>query len=69
MIRRKKTDSDGKCCMEIMGGCTSLTEASEYCETYRCPFYKPEGCSDWLRRDKGENVELYTPEEREGLCR
>lgn len=31
--------------------------------TYDCPFYKPQGCEDWIKLEKGEEIWLIPPEE------
>ena len=35
----------------------------------RCAFYKPVDCEDWIRREVGDRVYLYEPEEWEDLKR
>lgn len=33
------------------------------CGTKKCPFYKPQGCSDWVRLEEGDEVYVIPPEE------
>lgn len=61
--RRKYDESDGRCCMATKHGCAALKEAEDTCGTYRCPFYKPKGCKDWIRRDREKKVLLIPPED------
>lgn len=64
ILKRGYEDSDGVCCMyHIKRGCISLTNTQETCGTYSCPFYKPIGCGDWVRRDGDKHVWLIPPEE------
>lgn len=35
----------------------------------RCSFYKPVDCEDWVRKEVGDRVYLYEPEEWEDLKR
>lgn len=45
-----------KCFAEgYKGVCRLLTIKSDVCRTSKCPFYKPDGCKDWVRveDDKG----------------
>lgn len=52
---------DERCYAVCMGECTILNTLMP-CD-YKCPFYKPTGCKDWVRvKDR-----LYTPEEFEEL--
>lgn len=44
-------------------GCKILSRQSAYCRTYKCPFYKPRGCKDWIRRQDGKQVSIIPPEE------
>lgn len=30
---------------------------------YTCPFYKPIGCDDWIKRERGNEIWLIPPEE------
>jgi len=43
--------------------CTSLIKPEEQCGSYRCPFYKPQGCKDWIRIDDEDGCCLIPPEE------
>lgn len=66
MIKRKYTDKDGVC-FANNGWCIALTEHDDSkCGTYGCPFYKPEGCEDWIKIEEENCVKLYTPEEYYG---
>lgn len=64
---RLMVDKDGKCCHLIEGKfrnrCEALTNLDEKCGTYYCPFYKPEGCADWIRKDGRTCLWLIPPEE------
>ena len=44
-------------------GCRSLVKLHEGCGTYKCPFYKPMDCSDWIRVEDRTGVNLIPPEE------
>ena len=44
-------------------GCRVLSKMFDGCGTYRCPFYKPEGCRDWIRIDDRMGVNLIPPED------
>lgn len=58
------TDSTERCFAEEDNKTCKLlyADAIESCGC-KCPFYKPEGCEDWIKIEKGEGVYLYTPEE------
>lgn len=43
--------------------CTGLTTSDERCGSYRCPFYKPKGCKDWVRIEDEDGCSLIPPEE------
>lgn len=43
------------------GVCEALWEDSPC--TFECPFYKPTGCEDWIRLEKGAEKWLIPPEE------
>lgn len=45
------------------GGCKLLRQDHEKCGTYKCPFYKPQGCKDWVRVEDGQGVSLVPAEE------
>ena len=47
-----------------MGMCKLLTIMPERCN-YRCKFYKPNGCKDWIRVEDRQGVNLIPPEEFE----
>ena len=56
----------GPCCaLSTLAGnkiCEVLTRESPDCN-YRCPFYKPEGCGDWIRVEHGRDIYVVPPEE------
>lgn len=60
-----KDESDGRCFANRPEGCTVMGRDAMMrgCNTYRCPFYKPKGCKDWLRVEKGVTISLIPPEE------
>lgn len=62
MIRHEFYEKDGQCFARMVGGC-SLGRVDGHCGTYRCPFYKPKDCKDWIRMDTKYAVFLYAPEE------
>lgn len=45
------------------GGCKILTMMHESCGTYKCPFYKPQNCKDWIRIESRTGVNLIPPED------
>ncbi len=45
------------------GGCKLLTTVDEKCGTYKCPFYKPLGCKDWVRVEDRQGTALVPEEE------
>ena len=47
--------TDGMCGMKILN--------EEACNSYRCPFYKPQGCRDWIRVERADRIMLVPPEE------
>ena len=51
-----------KCFALMQTGCQVLSELQPTCAP-RCPFYKPVGCEDWIRRERGEEIWLIPPEE------
>ena len=61
---------DEKCFGESFKGlCRILTVKSDVCRTYKCPFYKPEGCEKWVRVEDSQGVNLVPPEEYENYYR
>lgn len=46
--------------------CRLLTSMHEKCGTYKCPFYKPEDCTDWIRIEDNTGVNLIPPEDLGG---
>lgn len=66
MINRKYNDTDGMCVSKNVNGneCDAMESFRAIdCGTYKCPFYKPIGCKDWVKIENEGGVELYTPEE------
>lgn len=53
-----------KCFAEFKSGCGVLS-SSEYECSPQCPFYKPTGCEDWVRRETEDGIWLIPPEEYE----
>jgi len=53
-----------KCFAESFKGmCRILTTQSDTCRTVNCPFYKPDGCKEWVRIEDERGVNLIPPEE------
>ena len=44
-------------------GCTVLNERFEHCGTYKCHFYKPVNCKNWIRIEDRTGINLIPPEE------
>lgn len=57
-----KTCKD-KCFADSMGECVVLCESIVTECNWHCPFYKPRGCKDWVRVERGNSVSIYEPEE------
>lgn len=36
------------------------------CNSYRCPFYKPQNCKSWIRIEDNTGINLIPPEEAYG---
>lgn len=49
--------------------CRVLKGGDVNCGTYKCPFYKPIGCKDWVRIEDRQGVNLIPPEEAYGKRR
>lgn len=47
-------------------GCRLLIRSHKGCGSYKCPFYKPQGCKDWVRIDDRMGVNLIPPEDLGG---
>lgn len=45
------------------GDCRVLIMPHRNCCTYKCPFYKPDGCKDWVRIEDRQGINLIPPEE------
>lgn len=57
------TETNEKCFALWYDTCSILTDKTkEDCIT-QCPFYKPKGCEDWVRREVKERIWLIPPEE------
>lgn len=56
------TNVKERCFALLHTGCAILCEIEPECST-ECPFYKPQGCEDWIRREKGDEIWLIPPEE------
>lgn len=51
-------------CFAMIGhsqGCRVLMQTHERCGSYKCPFYKPKGCKDWVRID--DRMGVYQPKD------
>lgn len=44
-------------------GCRALIKTHEKCGSYKCPFYKPRGCGDWIRIEDRTGINLIPPED------
>lgn len=44
-------------------GCRVLSKQIEGCGTYKCPFYKPRNCKDWVRIEDRMGVNIIPPED------
>ena len=56
-------------CFALIGrgeGCRVLIRMHERCGSYKCPFYKPKGCSDWVRFEDRTGVNLIPIEDLGG---
>lgn len=59
-----------KCFAEsYQGVCRILTIQNDTCRTHKCPFYKPDGCKEWVRIEDNRGVNLIPPEEYETFRR
>ena len=47
-------------------GCRVLMRTHDNCGTYKCPFYKPKDCKEWVRIDDKNGVSLIPPEDLGG---
>lgn len=64
MIRREYSDGDGTCfAASVFNECMLMGGYDEYCGSYKCPFYKPFGCKDWIKIEDRDGVSLYPPED------
>lgn len=48
------------------GGCRLLMRTDNGCGTYKCPFYKPRDCKEWVRIDDRMGSNLIPPEDLGG---
>ena len=53
-----------KCFARTYDGCVVLSVIQPQCSP-KCPFYKPIGCTDWVRVDTRNQIFLIPPEEYE----
>lgn len=56
------SNAKDKCFAELSGGCTVVIAEYITCSP-QCPFYKPTGCEDWIRREVNGEIWLIPPEE------
>lgn len=52
--------------MGWQGSCLLLNRMEPGCGSYRCNFYKPEGCESWTRIEDKNGVNLIPPEDWKG---
>ena len=55
------TERHSKCCADRIEKCDALVRK----DCYRCRFYKPVDCEDWIRLDKDGHTYLIEPENYE----
>jgi len=65
-IDLKRIDSPCFALSKITNGCKILKRTDENCNTYKCPYYKPVGCKDWVRIEDRHGINLIPPEEAFG---
>ena len=53
-----------KCCKDMGEECSALIRKQKGCGTKECGFYKPEGCSTWIRFTEGGKEYITPPESR-----
>lgn len=58
------TNIEEKCFADLKSGCGVLSSSDYECSP-QCPFYKPVGCEDWIRREKEDEIWIVPPEEYE----
>lgn len=68
-IDLKKINSPCFALSKALKGCKVLIHTEEECCTYKCPFYKPDGCKDWVRIEDRTGINLIPPEEAFGRNR
>lgn len=44
-------------------GCRALSARTSKCGSYKCPFYKPKDCKDWVRVEERHYISVIPPEE------
>lgn len=49
--------------LNVDGDCRARSTPHAKCCTYKCPFYKPVSCKDWVRVEDRQGVNLIPPEE------
>jgi len=57
------TDSKEKCFALWASTCSILTDRTKEDCSAQCRFYKPQGCEDWVRRERRGQVWIIPPEE------
>ena len=57
------TDSKEKCFAKWQGGCSIRVDYHPQICFPKCPFYKPQGCEDWVRREVRKKIWLIPPDE------
>ena len=62
-LNLKQIDSPCFAFIGKTGGCRVMATTSEDCGTYKCPFYKPKDCRDWVRIDGGDGANIIPPED------
>lgn len=64
ILTRKYSDSDGRCFADFNGAeCLATEGYVKECRTYLCPFYKPQGCKDWVKLEHADYIEMIPPED------
>ena len=63
MLIKMFNESDGKCFALMCDGCLALNDCEIGCGTYRCKWYKPMDCKDWIRLDTRNMARMFAPEE------
>lgn len=53
--------------LTVTKACRALSKQSKECGTYKCPFYKPAICKNWVRVEDRQGINLVPPEEYGGV--